>query len=106
MYLQGLFKARKLLSEDFGNVHVHFGEPLSIRKFTDGKVDRSVHSLVPRYNNHLVYNLRDSFNIKIIRTLFLNCQKVVYIFQKFKLLTYLVYVYITLKSSGEQPYNT
>jgi glycerone phosphate O-acyltransferase len=41
LYLQGLFKARKLLSEDFGNVHVHFGEPLSIRKFTDGKVDRS-----------------------------------------------------------------
>ena len=75
MYLQGLFKARKLLSKDFGNVHVHFGEPLSIRKFTDGKVDRSVHSLVPRYNNHLVYNLRGSFNIKIIRTLFLNCQK-------------------------------
>ncbi|XP_063426368.1 dihydroxyacetone phosphate acyltransferase-like [Mytilus trossulus] len=60
----GLFKARNLLSEDFGNVHVHFGEPLSIRKYTDGKVDRSVHSLAPRYiaslsddENKLIQNL-------------------------------------------------
>lgn len=60
----GLFKARKLLSEDFGNVHVHFGEPLSIRTFTDGKVDRSVHSLVPRY----IASLSDDEN-KLIQSL-------------------------------------
>ncbi|KAK3093759.1 hypothetical protein FSP39_019822 [Pinctada imbricata] len=44
----GLLKARSVLQEDFGNVHMHFGEPLSIRRYTDGKADRSVHSLAPR----------------------------------------------------------
>ncbi|KAK7103571.1 dihydroxyacetone phosphate acyltransferase-like [Littorina saxatilis] len=45
----GLLKARKILEEDFGNIHITFGEPVSIRKFSDGKVDRSMHSLAPRY---------------------------------------------------------
>lgn len=45
----GLLKARKILEEDFGNVHIYFGEPVSIRKFSDGRVDRSKHSLAPRY---------------------------------------------------------
>lgn len=45
----GLLKARKILEEDFGNIHVHIGDPISIRQFSDGKVDRSQHSLAPRY---------------------------------------------------------
>jgi glycerone phosphate O-acyltransferase len=44
-----LLKARNILNEDFGNVHMYFGEPISIRHYTTGKVDRSVHSLAPRY---------------------------------------------------------
>ncbi|XP_060070929.1 dihydroxyacetone phosphate acyltransferase-like [Ylistrum balloti] len=44
-----LFKARNILSEDFGNVHIHFGDPLSIREYSVGKVDRSIHNLAPRY---------------------------------------------------------
>ncbi|PVD26429.1 hypothetical protein C0Q70_14106 [Pomacea canaliculata] len=45
----GLIKARKVLEEDFGNVHIFFGEPISIRQFSEGRVDRSKHSLAPRY---------------------------------------------------------
>lgn len=44
-----LLKARNILNEDFGNVHMYFGEPISIRQYTTGKIDRSVHSLAPRY---------------------------------------------------------
>lgn len=45
----GLLKARKILEEDFGNIHIFFGDPVSIREFSEGKVDRSKHSLAPRY---------------------------------------------------------
>ncbi|XP_041353504.1 dihydroxyacetone phosphate acyltransferase-like isoform X2 [Gigantopelta aegis] len=45
----GLLKARSILQEDFGNIHIHFGEPLSLRQYMDGKVDRSAHNLAPRY---------------------------------------------------------
>ncbi|KAK6997966.1 dihydroxyacetone phosphate acyltransferase [Biomphalaria glabrata] len=45
----GLFKARKILEDDFGNVHIYFGEPISIRKYSEGLVDRSLHNLAPRY---------------------------------------------------------
>lgn len=47
-FLQALLKARNILNEDFGNVHMYFGEPISIRQYTTGKIDRSVHSLAPR----------------------------------------------------------
>lgn len=49
MCSQGLLKARKILEDNFGNVHIHFGEPISIRKYSDGLVDRSLHNLAPRY---------------------------------------------------------
>ncbi|XP_064601492.1 dihydroxyacetone phosphate acyltransferase-like [Liolophura sinensis] len=45
----GLLKARSVLSEDYGSIHVHFGEPISIRQFSAGKIDRISHSLAPRY---------------------------------------------------------
>ncbi|KAK3576755.1 hypothetical protein CHS0354_014568 [Potamilus streckersoni] len=46
----GLFKARNILKEDFGNVHIYLGEPVSIRQYSvTGNLDRSVHSLAPRY---------------------------------------------------------
>ena len=43
-------KARGILSEDFGNVHMYLGEPMSIRTFSMGKIDRVVHAKEPRYD--------------------------------------------------------
>lgn len=51
--LQGLFKARKVLSEDYGSIHVYFGQPVSVRSLAQGKVDRCQFSLVPRYDAQL-----------------------------------------------------
>ncbi|XP_006902953.1 PREDICTED: dihydroxyacetone phosphate acyltransferase [Elephantulus edwardii] len=45
----GLLKARKILSENFGNIHVYFGDPISVRSLAAGKMDRSPYNLVPRY---------------------------------------------------------
>ncbi|KAF1376877.1 hypothetical protein PFLUV_G00216040 [Perca fluviatilis] len=45
----GLFKARKILSEDFGSIHVYFGQPVSVRSLAQGKVNRCQFNLVPRH---------------------------------------------------------
>ncbi|CAJ1078000.1 dihydroxyacetone phosphate acyltransferase isoform X2 [Xyrichtys novacula] len=45
----GLFKARKVLSEDYGSIHVYFGQPVSVRSLAQGKVNRCQFSLVPRH---------------------------------------------------------
>lgn len=45
----GLLKARSVLAEDFGNVHINFSDPLSIRRYSVNNIDRTVHSLAPRY---------------------------------------------------------
>jgi len=55
----GLLKARRILDDDFGNVHINFGEPISIRKYTDGFVDRSLHNLAPRYMASLTQQEQD-----------------------------------------------
>ncbi|KAF6073306.1 glyceronephosphate O-acyltransferase [Phyllostomus discolor] len=44
----GLLKARKILSENFGSVHVYFGDPLSLRSLAAGRMSRSPYNLVPR----------------------------------------------------------
>jgi len=49
----GLLKARNILNEDFGSVHIFISEPISIRQFSTGRVDRVVHALEPRYINSL-----------------------------------------------------
>lgn len=46
---QGLFKARKILSEDYGSIHVYFGQPVSVRSLAEGRVNRCQFSLLPRY---------------------------------------------------------
>ncbi|KAM5164098.1 dihydroxyacetone phosphate acyltransferase-like isoform 2-T2 [Mantella aurantiaca] len=48
----GLMKATKLLSENFGNIHIHFGQPLSLRSLASGKINRSEYNLVPRHLSH------------------------------------------------------
>ncbi|XP_049913863.1 dihydroxyacetone phosphate acyltransferase isoform X2 [Epinephelus moara] len=45
----GLIKARKVLSEDYGSIHVYFGQPVSVRSLAQGKVNRCQFSLVPRH---------------------------------------------------------
>lgn len=45
----GLFKARKVLSEDYGSIHVYFGQPVSVRSLAQGKVNRCQFNLVPRH---------------------------------------------------------
>uniref|UniRef100_A0A1E1X8S2 Putative dihydroxyactetone-phosphate acyltransferase dhapat n=1 Tax=Amblyomma aureolatum TaxID=187763 RepID=A0A1E1X8S2_9ACAR len=49
----GLVKARGILSDDYGNIFIKFGTPLSVRQFCGRSVDRSVHSLHPRFETHL-----------------------------------------------------
>ncbi|XP_069625446.1 dihydroxyacetone phosphate acyltransferase isoform X2 [Ranitomeya imitator] len=45
----GLIKARKILSDDFGSIHVYFGKPLSLRSLTPGRLNRSQYNLIPRH---------------------------------------------------------
>lgn len=44
----GLLKARKVLREDYGCMHVNFGRPMSVRDLCQGKINRSQYNLVPR----------------------------------------------------------
>uniref|UniRef100_A0A8C3WQU0 Dihydroxyacetone phosphate acyltransferase n=1 Tax=Catagonus wagneri TaxID=51154 RepID=A0A8C3WQU0_9CETA len=45
----GLLKARRILSEKFGNIHVYFGDPVSLRCLAAGRMSQSPYNLVPRY---------------------------------------------------------
>ncbi|KAM8832024.1 dihydroxyacetone phosphate acyltransferase isoform 2-T2 [Spinachia spinachia] len=45
----GLFKARKVLREDYGSIHVYFGQPVSVRSLAEGRVNRCQFNLVPRH---------------------------------------------------------
>lgn len=44
----GLFKATKVLQEDYGCMHVNFGRPLSVRELCQGKINRCQYNLTPR----------------------------------------------------------
>lgn len=44
---QGFFKSLRIIKENFGKIHLHFGEPISARKFFAGKLDSSTHSMSP-----------------------------------------------------------
>uniref|UniRef100_A0A8C9VUS7 Glyceronephosphate O-acyltransferase n=1 Tax=Scleropages formosus TaxID=113540 RepID=A0A8C9VUS7_SCLFO len=45
----GLLKARKILSEDYGSIHVYFGHPVSLRSLAQGRINRSQYNLLPRH---------------------------------------------------------
>lgn len=49
----GLVKARGVLSDDYGNIFIKFGDPMSVRSFCGPRVDRSIHSLHPRFETHV-----------------------------------------------------
>ncbi|KAM6462317.1 dihydroxyacetone phosphate acyltransferase isoform 3-T3 [Liasis olivaceus] len=38
----GLLKARKILNEDFGSIHVYFGQPVSLRTLEAGRMNRHI----------------------------------------------------------------
>jgi len=48
MLFQGLLQARGILSDDYGCVHIHISDPISIRQFANGRIDRVLHALEPR----------------------------------------------------------
>lgn len=45
----GLLKARRVLSEDYGSMHVYFGQPVSVRSLAERKINRSQYNLLPRH---------------------------------------------------------
>ncbi|CAN8009546.1 unnamed protein product [Ixodes pacificus] len=49
----GLVKARGILSDDYGNIFIKFGNPMSVRSFCGPHVDRSIHSVHPRFETHV-----------------------------------------------------
>uniref|UniRef100_A0A8C8IY71 Phospholipid/glycerol acyltransferase domain-containing protein n=1 Tax=Oncorhynchus tshawytscha TaxID=74940 RepID=A0A8C8IY71_ONCTS len=53
----GLLKARRVLEDDYGSMHVYFGMPLSVRQLTKGRVDRCEYNLLPRYTTSAVCRL-------------------------------------------------
>uniref|UniRef100_A0A4W6EZ48 Glyceronephosphate O-acyltransferase n=1 Tax=Lates calcarifer TaxID=8187 RepID=A0A4W6EZ48_LATCA len=55
----GLIKARKVLSEDYGSIHVYFGQPVSVRSLAEGRVNRCQFNLIPRYNKPTPSYLED-----------------------------------------------
>ena len=46
--LKGLLNSRSVLSDDYGYAYMHFGKPISLREFSEGFVDRSQRSCIPR----------------------------------------------------------
>ncbi|XP_068089493.1 dihydroxyacetone phosphate acyltransferase [Hyperolius riggenbachi] len=50
----GLIKARKILSENFGSIHVFFGKPMSLRAMASGRLDRSQYNLLPSLCSHWI----------------------------------------------------
>ena len=82
MWLQGLFKAYSLLSEDYGSIHVTIGEAISVHSFcVDQGVSRVPHSLQPRYGKGLpgwpsvVGNYLSPFNELLLKVLCLFSRK-------------------------------
>ncbi|NXH27331.1 GNPAT acyltransferase, partial [Myiagra hebetior] len=45
----GLLKARRILSENFGTIHIYVGQPVSLRTLASGRINRCPYNLVPRH---------------------------------------------------------
>ncbi|XP_062267831.1 dihydroxyacetone phosphate acyltransferase-like [Platichthys flesus] len=43
-----LLKSTKVLQEDYGAMHVNFGQPISVRQMCEGKINRCQYNLTPR----------------------------------------------------------
>lgn len=60
-------KARKILSEDFGSVHMHFGQPVSLRMLAAGRINKCPYNLVPRFVKNM--GILESLSMWIVRKL-------------------------------------
>ena len=45
----GVFKATSILQDNYGSVHLHFGNLMSLREYFGSHLDRAVHACYPRY---------------------------------------------------------
>ncbi|NWW82999.1 GNPAT acyltransferase, partial [Climacteris rufus] len=45
----GLLKARRILSDNFGTIHIYVGQPVSLRTLASGRINRCPYNLVPRH---------------------------------------------------------
>ncbi|KAM6367981.1 dihydroxyacetone phosphate acyltransferase isoform 2-T2 [Alca torda] len=45
----GLLKARRILSDNFGTIHIYVGQPISLRTLASGRINRCPYNLVPRH---------------------------------------------------------
>ncbi|XP_047674336.1 dihydroxyacetone phosphate acyltransferase isoform X2 [Tachysurus fulvidraco] len=45
---RGLLKARQVLEENYGCMHVYFGTPVSVRELAKGRIPRNQYNLIPR----------------------------------------------------------
>ncbi|XP_026773269.3 dihydroxyacetone phosphate acyltransferase isoform X2 [Pangasianodon hypophthalmus] len=45
---RGLLKARQVLEENYGCMHVYFGKPVSVRELAKGRIHRGQYNLIPR----------------------------------------------------------
>ncbi|CAJ0968113.1 unnamed protein product [Ranitomeya imitator] len=46
----GLLKARKILNDNFGNIHIYIGRPISLRSMASERINRSKYNLIPRHS--------------------------------------------------------
>ncbi|OQV24074.1 Dihydroxyacetone phosphate acyltransferase [Hypsibius exemplaris] len=59
-----LIKAAGVLRDNYGSMWFHFGTPISIRDFMEGKVDRSMYNLIPR--NHVAVKTEEAALVKTL----------------------------------------
>ncbi|NXC45470.1 GNPAT acyltransferase, partial [Penelope pileata] len=45
----GLLKARRILSDNFGTIHIYVGQPVSLRTLASGRINLCPYNLVPRH---------------------------------------------------------
>ncbi|NXP46746.1 GNPAT acyltransferase, partial [Heliornis fulica] len=45
----GLLKARRILSDNFGTIHIYVGQPVSLRTLASGRINRCPYNLIPRH---------------------------------------------------------
>nr|CAD7430055.1 unnamed protein product [Timema monikensis] len=50
---RGLIKAKNILQEQYGKIHVTFGQPLDVREYCGEKLERASHSMVPAHMDRL-----------------------------------------------------
>lgn len=92
---QGLFKARRVLREDYGSIHVYFGQPVSVRSLAEGRVNRSRFNLVPRSETQNKLSLESEETMMFVFfTLVLMLFSILFLTQfiAFLLILYILYI--------------